>query len=172
MGALARGDLPWPLFVFGPAGVGKTCAALCLLDHVMPPTCSEITDEEGVRRIKRIGGETAYYTATGLAEAVIDCQQGRGELHPPLFWQRLTEKVLVVLDEIGARERVSDHHYDCVKRLLDDRHARPLIVLSNLSLEQVANVYDSRIASRMAAGTIVQVKGRDRRLPAPPGTTP
>jgi hypothetical protein len=32
---LALGELPWPCFLHGPVGTGKTLAALCLLDHLV-----------------------------------------------------------------------------------------------------------------------------------------
>lgn len=148
---LVAGEAPWPLFVSAPAGVGKTCAALCLLDHA--------------------GG--LYYTATGLASAVIEAQQGRltwreearnGTLFPEALWRWLAREPLVVLDELGSRDRVSDHHYECVKRLLDERHGKPLVVLSNLDLARVGQLYDDRVASRLAAGTVIRLEGRDRRL--------
>ncbi len=150
-GALTRAKAPWPLFVAGPPGTGKTCAALVLLDHA--------------------GGE--YHTAAGLCEALIRSAAGRlewshlgrgGTLWPEQFWKQLAAAPLVVLDELGARDRVSDHHYEAVKRVLDERHGRPLVLLSNLDLAALERLYDDRLASRMAAGTVVRLDGPDRRI--------
>jgi hypothetical protein len=150
--ALVGGKSPWPLLLHGPAGTGKTCAALALLDHG--------------------GGE--YFTAWGLAEAAIQSQQGRmrrcdgaGDgytVYPDEFWRQVGEEPLVVLDELGCRERVSDHHYECVRRLLDERIGLPLVAISNLPLSRLAQVYDDRVASRLGAGTVVGLGGEDRRL--------
>lgn len=146
-----QGEVPWPLFVHGPAGTGKTSAALCLLDFAR--------------------GE--YFTATGLAEYLIQAQQGKlswwcegqgGTIWPEDVWQRLSEQPLIVLDELGSRQTVSDHHYDCVKRLLEDRHSRPFLILSNLDLDAISRLYDDRIASRLGEGTVVALGGEDRRL--------
>jgi hypothetical protein len=149
---LVAGETRWPLFLHGPVGTGKTCAALCLLDHA--------------------GG--VYLTAAELADQVIDAQQGRLEhawedgsfqkFAPAALWKYLAERPLVVIDELGARDKVSDPHYEAVKRLLDLREGRPLIALSNLDLEALAQRYDDRIASRLAAGTVCQLDGEDRRL--------
>lgn len=148
---LVLGELPWPLFLYGPAGVGKTCAALCLLDHA--------------------GGE--YLTAAGLAAQLIEAQQGRlswshegrsGSLWPETLWGRWQRAPLMVLDELGARERVSDHHYEAVQRMLDERLDSPLVCISNLDGEGIARVYDDRILSRLAAGTVVHFQGKDRRI--------
>lgn len=144
---------PWPLFIWGPAGTGKTCAALCVLDYC--------------------GG--VYYTATRLCSAVIESQNGRlvwyhegrsGVIYPESFWKRIETGWLTVLDEIGCRDRVTDHQYECVKRFIDSRQGRPAIYLSNLSLEQIEKVYDDRIASRLASGTVFNLSGKDQRLPS------
>lgn len=145
---LAAGKLPWPLFLWGPPGVGKSCAALALLD--------------------RTGG--FYWTAGGLAEDVVLIN--KGELHYPSgrrittkgFWQEVSVCELVVLDELGLRARAGDWQYDCVKRLLDAREGLPLIGLSNLTLDQLVHCYDDRVCSRLAAGTIHHLGGEDRRL--------
>jgi len=148
---LVAGKAPWPLTLTGPVGVGKTCTALALLDYS--------------------GG--CYKTATGLCEALIECQQGRMDwykegrgctIRPRMFWRILSEEPLVVLDELGIRGAVTDHHYEAVKTLIEERHRKPLIVISNLDLAAVARVYDARIASRLAAGTVLEMVGPDRRL--------
>jgi DNA replication protein DnaC len=148
---LVAGELAWPLFLCGPCGVGKTCAALCLLDHA--------------------GGE--YHTVRGLCDLLIQAQQGRlewsregrgGILWPEKLWARLAGAPLVVLDELGGRERVSDHHYEAVKTLVDERHGKPFVVLSNLPLSAIAGLYDDRLFSRLGAGTVVALEGEDRRI--------
>src|SRR3990167_4114582 len=53
--SLLAGEKPWPLVLLGPAGTGKTCAALCLLDHA--------------------GG--SYWTVGMLCDRLIQAQQGR-----------------------------------------------------------------------------------------------
>ncbi len=152
---LAVGESPWPLFLHGLPGRGKTAAVLCLLDHAQ--------------------GRTRYHTAADLADLLIRAQQGRlwdeedrdqVTVWPSDFWAALRKASLVALDEIGARNVVSDHHYECVKRVLDERHGLPLAVVSNLDLGEIGRLYDARIASRLAAGTVVHLKGRDRRVPA------
>lgn len=146
--ACAKGESRWPLVVMGPPGVGKTCAGLCVLDYTTG----------------------FYYTAGGLAEDIILAMKGqlatpRGtSVGVPQLWRELRESALVVLDEVGDRAKVSDHAYECAKRLLDAREMAPLVVLSNLDLAGIAATYDDRITSRLAAGTLVRLSGPDRRL--------
>lgn len=148
---LVAGEKPWPLVMMGSPGSGKTCTALCLLDYV--------------------GGE--YYTVWSLCDLLVQSQQGRLEIesngeirrtYPAQFWGRVARSPLVVLDELGCRDRASDHHFECVKNLIDARHGKPLVVVSNHQLDDLARLYDDRIASRLAAGTVVEVGGKDRRL--------
>ena len=155
MRAVAKAQAPWPLFIHGPVGTGKTCAALCLLDHCIG------------------GGE--YFTEIGLWKRLLFAETGRlvqsGEfgqvdsvLWPETIWRSLRRTWLVVLDEVGSRGQVSDALYDCTKEVLEVRLNKPLIMISNFGLERIAEIYDDRIASRLAAGTVVEVKGKDRRI--------
>lgn len=156
---LVKGELPWPLVLLGPPGLGKSCAALTLLDHA--------------------GG--FYYTAEDLAREMIVSQHGRlrtpngMQVHPEQLWLELGRARLVVIDDLGigatsrggmngAAVSVSDHHYGCVKKVLDVREALPLVVIANLDLDQLASLYDARVSSRLAAGTVFSLQGPDRRL--------
>ncbi len=145
------GKNPWPLFVFGPAGTGKTFAALCLCDAV--------------------GGGCIYKTVTELAANVVEA--GKGELFDPYngqrisperYWQEWRESKLVVLDELGTRQKVSDWNYECAKRGIDNREGKPIILISNVGPDDLEALYDQRIASRCCAGTVVELVGEDRRI--------
>lgn len=85
-------------------------------------------------------------------------------LWPEKLWAKLARAHLVVVDELGSRDRVSDHHYECVKRIIDERQGQPLALASNHDIEALARLYDDRIASRIAAGTVLGLDGDDRRL--------
>jgi DNA replication protein DnaC len=146
----ALGAAPWPLVFLGEAGSGKTCAALVLLDARQHQTAGyyrrvgELVDE--VRRAKL--GQLA--TSAGYPRTEYE------------LWRDWTDASLCVLDELGARIEVSDHHYDTVMRALESRYGKPLVVISNMSLAQIEAIYDDRIASRLSAGSLVQFAG-DRR---------
>lgn len=148
----------WPLFVFGPQGTGKTCAALCLADW--------------------FGG--VYMTVTELCAMIIDAQQGRlvtsrvlGRRSPgredtrigvSAFWGLIENQDLIILDEIARRKQVSDAHYEAVRDMADARDCLPFVVTSNYGLDVIEDLYDATLASRLGAGTVVELRGSDRRL--------
>lgn len=155
---LVAGLADWPILIHGPAGTGKTCAALSLLDGLLPregqyTTAAELT----ARMIETYGtGERFDWSPYGRFRI----NEGRDPSHK---WY-CSGSVLTVLDELGARERVNDTHYEVVQRLIDRRRGLPLILISNLDLNGLAQVYDDRIASRAAEGTVFHLAGDDRRI--------
>lgn len=142
------GQSSWPLVLCGTSGTGKTCAALCLLDYA--------------------GGR--YWTAADLGDDLRDAEDGKLENREGYkilrreIWDRVQGAPLIVFDELGCRDRVSDFQYETAKRVLDKRHGKPLVVISNLTLKVLAELYDDRFVSRLAEGTVLEVSGADRRL--------
>jgi DNA replication protein DnaC len=149
--AVISGEKPWPLFMCGSLGTGKTCAALCLLDYA--------------------GGD--YYTVPGLCAKLNQSREGHlewsheghgGRIFPEQFWNRFRMASLIVLDEIGLRERASEAQYEAVYTAIEERAFKPLVVCSNLGAGDIERIYDGRIFSRLTRGTVVEIKGPDRRL--------
>lgn len=96
---------------------------------------------------------------------MVQTRSGSIELTHSGFWKKLTTSDLVVIDEIGTRDATA-HRYDALLRLLDARIGRPLILTSNLdpsSPSGLGTVYDARILSRIMSGTLLEVRGHDRR---------
>lgn len=147
--AVIDGKRPWPITFIGGAGSGKTCAALCILDaygsgkyHTVPEWCQRVADA----MCGRLQHSSGYLCSTKE------------------LWESVDRANCFVLDELGARERVTDHHYEAVKGIIDRREGTPLVLASNLTLAELTAVYDDRIGSRLSAGTIIKMSG-DRRKP-------
>lgn len=145
---LVVGKALWPLFLHGEAGSGKTCIGLCLNDEyggwlVEFPELLDL-----LLRIQR--GEFWYSGPTG------------GRAYARDVWDDWTKANLTVLDEIGLRAP-SDFSFETLKRLIDVREGKPAVFISNLSLSDIKGLYDDRIASRLASGTVIELQG-DRRL--------
>lgn len=132
--------------LWGESGSGKSCASLCVLD-----CAGGLYLDAGIfaeYRIQAMKGQCHYSTGYQFTEAEM--------------WKTIRDSNLVVLDELGSRNRVSDHHYETVKRVMDICEEKPAIYVSNLSPREIARVYDDRVASRCTAGTIIEMAGDHR----------
>ncbi|HWB00774.1 MAG TPA: hypothetical protein VG713_19915 [Pirellulales bacterium] len=141
---LVSGRAPWPLYLHGPVGRGKTLAALCLCD---------------------VARSAAYFTAEGLCDTATELKLRPDELRD--FWETVAAKDLAVLDEIGLRGEPSDFAYTTLKRFLDARELcgqRRAIYISNLAPKNLAKLYDDRICSRLFCGSRFELHGSDRRF--------
>ena len=140
---LYEGVTKWPLFLWGNIGVGKTCSALCFADR------SYFAE---------------YFTLSGLAD---DVMGKNTDPHEPRMDNicRSSKHRLVILDEIGAREKIGDLERSILQQVLDARAAMgfPLIAISNQPPNKMYELYGPRIASRLGAGTVYHLTGKDRR---------
>jgi len=132
---------PWPLYLHGPVGTGKTRAVLWCCDIVV---------------------RSAYLTVG----EVMDAMRASSDDAPPWQWshRRGFDPDLAVLDELGLHSPTSDFEYDAVKRFADWREDRPVIYVSNQAPEMIRKLYDRRIWSRLTCGTVFELTGPDRRL--------
>lgn len=133
---LAAGLLDWPLFLYGKTGCGKTCAALWLMDQVR---------------------SSVYVTM----EQLIKDAWTKDKWFP---YCKPDHADLLIVDEIGARSFDSDREYVALKEVSDLREHCPAIYISNISAADIQKQYDDRIFSRLCCGTIVYLKGKDRRF--------
>ena len=148
---------PWPLVLIGKPGTGKTCAGLSMLDWYVGPD----TKYYPQKWVSVIG---LYMTVDDLMTELEDCRKGHNPRSATEFWDVVRRVSLVVLDElVPGRERVPEYVFRCVKQLIDARLGRPMVVISNQSLTALDTIYDGRLVSRLAAGTILTVDGEDRR---------
>ena len=78
-------------------------------------------------------------------------------------WEEWSSARLTVLDELGIREAVTSASYEVMAKAIDSRENKPAVYISNLPLDGIKQVYDRRISSRLAAGTVITMSG-DRRV--------
>jgi len=134
---LVAGQLPWPLYLHGPAGSGKTCAARALGDFAE---------------------EAFFVTVEQICDAIVQNDKGLLDL--------IRARDLVVLDELGTRNAPSDLEYKAVKLVADARESRRNrvgVYISNLPPQEIPVIYDDRIASRILCGTIFHLATGDQR---------
>jgi predicted ATPase len=164
------GKSPWPLYLWGSVGTGKTSAALWMLDTFGSPPCTcRVAD---VIR-DWYGGFVRARDMTTLIRA----DEGKFQAYRHgESWQvtkaslerYLQSAALVVLDDFAVGERPSDYQVERIMDLLDWRAAavsKPLIVTSNLSPSELRSrtFGGERVADRMLRGSRWQMAGPSRR---------
>lgn len=167
---LVTGLKPWPLYLWGAAGTGKTSAALVVLDH-----CGRNQSEHeflpavhdwlyGYAEVRSLAG-LKIKADRGLAAHDFGVPDGCSSWDRMLYhWGRLP---VVLLDEIGVGAQAGDFKLDTLLEVLNTRcndPVKPLIVTGNLSPEDLPVMYDDRVSSRALAGTVYRLGGNDRRI--------
>lgn len=132
---MREGQQPWPLYLWGSVGSGKTRAILAFCDRL---------------QLAR------YWTVRNLMEQMI-------EHHPP--WQHRWYRVpyVTVLDELAIHDKATDFELDAVRCFADWREDLPAIYISNHPPAFMKSHYCERVESRLTNGTVYELKGHDRR---------
>jgi DNA replication protein DnaC len=142
--------------IFGSQGRGKTYAMACVYQR-WP--------------IGHPGSKQPKWFNTGmLLRKIMTCRtEGRviDENHHDVFedqlFNRFANAPLVCCDDIGTR-LPSDAHYEALLSLVNSRCGFPTIYTSNSPPMELAKIYDGRMASRLCAGTVLELIGDDSRL--------
>lgn len=174
--SLANGEEPWPLYLWsnGP-GTGKTSAALLMLDiygnqrdgysREVHEFMNGFADFAALPELFRQAESKRHYLST---------PHGCDTIYPNDLWTFVREAKLLVLDDLrkpsDREQRLGDDHFGILKRILDLRLGRPLIVTSNVNPYEregygsdLVRLFDDRVASRILCGTRIELKGSDRR---------
>lgn len=150
--ACRAGRSPWPLYLHGTPGGGKTCAALSVADTCrwsMVYTMRQVCEKKN----QALRGEL-YAKNPQAPHKVTEAD----------MLEYLTKVDLLVLDELGARETASDPETDLLHQLLSAREGRPTILISNRPPSELGALYGAAVVSRILAGTSLEMNGPDRRL--------
>ncbi len=151
---LAAGESPWPLLIHGDVGSGKTCAALCMVEHYGGYFTTFAKFHARLRQA--MAGELQSPIAEGV---------GGYRIYETQVWAEWKTANLAVIDDFGSR-KATDFQYDTLKQAIEERQCKPTVYTSNFTLEEISQAFDDRISSRLSAGTTIKLKG-DRRLHRP-----
>jgi DNA replication protein DnaC len=139
------------LYLHGFVGTRKTSIAAAVLRE-----CRAMDWDS------RDWGYGQFVMADKFRAAILDFDSGPGRLY---HWR--TASVLA-LDDVGTL-RNTPHAVEQQSQLLCYRydHGLPTVLTSNLTLDQLAEYLDARIASRMQEGVVLDLGTRDWRKPQP-----
>ena len=139
----------WPWYIHGVAGGGKTCAA-AFVYRTFP------TDKN------QWGEPLNFFWDCGKACRSLVCARANYE-----EWQekrKIQCASIIVLDDVATREPTGPQ-LDALLSIINWRAGSPLIATGNASPAELADyVHDDRVVSRLCAGVIIEVTGRDKRL--------
>ena len=163
---LVIGQLPWPFFLTGGPGRGKSAAVLCLADHVQGAVYFRFTRLLKAFEWSRLDrGVILRRWQRRSTDACDDRLVLRHQFFNETdFFNFLIGAPLLVIDDIGTRGGYTEPQYDQFYDIVEERKHRPLILVSNLTLKVLGDVFDERILSRLAVGTRFTLAGHDRRL--------
>lgn len=136
---LADGLSPWPLFLYGSAGTGKTYAVRALLQYV--PLSSYVMLERFFKE-----------------KMTSDYDDWNDRI------SSLSRNNLAVLDEIAMQTKSPDLLSAALQEFADARENKAAIYVSNYTPEMLAEHFGDRCASRILRGTVFHLQGDDRRF--------
>ncbi|VTR97029.1 unnamed protein product [Gemmata massiliana] len=174
---LLNGLRSWPLYLWSPGpGTGKTSTALTLLDHYghahrgYSADVSEFmhgfADFAALPDLFRSAERGRYYRSSSYG-----CQT----IWSSDLWGAVRRSPLLVIDDLrkpsDREQRLGDDHYGILKRILDERVARPLVITSNVDpweppgggAPELVRLFDDRVADRIVCGTVLELAGDSRR---------
>ena len=136
------------LMLYGKAGSGKTHLAVAIARHIIEQKQIQV-------RFARVVDLLAE-----IRKTFNENEQYRTENESDLI-QRYASAPLLIIDDLGA-EKTTDWVRQILYQIIDERwiEQKPIIVTSNLNLEELEARFEERIASRVA-GMCRLVESRD-----------
>ena len=136
------------ILLTGDVGIGKTFLTHCI--------ARELLDQ---------GFSVLYFSAGELMDALSDIAFRRDDADPAQYSQ-IMDCDLLIIDDLGT-EFINSFTVQRLFSLLNDRLIRSasVVISTNLSIDDIADQYTERTASRISAGyTILPMFGEDIRL--------
>jgi DNA replication protein DnaC len=150
------------LFLTGSRGLGKTHLAVALMREMIFTTQPVYRGGDYKIDFQRM---PLFVSVPELLLEIRDTFNGSGASEKAVIDKYSWVDVLV-LDDLGA-EKTSDWVLQTLYTTMDRRYREELrtIITSNLSIEEIEEKFDDRVASRVAGMCrVCTIKGRDRRI--------
>src|SRR3990167_2105770 len=142
------------IILTGSCGTGKTHLAVCLMRMIWAEKYNADRDKTPI-----------YKSYPDLLAAIKQSWTG----NPADEWtwiNRLSNAPVLVLDDLGVGNH-TDWSRGIVYQVIDKRYrdCKQTIITTNLSINKLSEVVDDRIASRLCDGIVIEMQGKDWRIP-------
>ena len=114
-------------------------------------------------------GRASWFTANEYCQSIQRCRRDGSifESGYQIFERSIMDiardpKRLFCIDDLGIRG-ATDSVYEIILSFIDCRKGKPTIFTSNMNLDGIREIFDERTASRLSAGTVIEVTGSDQR---------
>ena len=138
----------------GSCGTGKTHLAVCLMRRIWAQKYNADRDKTPI-----------FKSYLDLLAAIK--QSWTGNPADEYIWiNRLSNVPVLVFDDIGVGNH-TDWSRSIVYQVIDKRYrdCKQTIITTNLAIDKLSEVIDDRIASRLCDGIIIEMQGKDWRIP-------
>lgn len=140
---------PFHLMLSGPAGSGKTHAAVEILEEYAKTSTSQYR-----------GSYLAYLSMVTLEDMLDEALKEYRRIDSAIEGMRW--RSIVVLDDFGT-ERKTEFMEKAIWKILEERFDKPTVITTNLSRPEILEKYGTRISSRLQAFKNVKFTGPDLR---------
>ncbi len=142
------------LFITGAPGVGKTYHAMEIINDLRAAWDKTRTSAQ------KFGDE--LYKVYNCSELMMYARVPNLAIQ---YYKDAARCSVLLLDDLGVG-RKSDFIPDIIYMIVDARlqHNKQTIVTSNLSLSEISELIDDRLASRLSSYEYMKMQGEDRRL--------
>lgn len=151
------------LFVTGPSGTGKTHFLCACIRHVIEEKMNKGKEEAFIPPNRN---PIEFLSVPEFMLQIKQSYEKNAKLSEADILNRYSSVELLALDDLGV-ERVSDWSIQMLYLLIDrrSREMKQTLISSNLSLSEIADKLDDRIASRIAGMCeALKFQGEDKRL--------
>lgn len=156
------------VFITGPCGTGKTHMGLGLIYEWARNNFTYTLHKDGFAVKNYLNNDVPVYTPMieVLAELRHAMHISKAEIDEETVLANYLDRPVVFLDDVGS-EKITDWSRQILYLIVDRlyRTDQQLIITTNMTLQELAEATDDRIASRlMEMCTIIKLSGHDRRL--------
>ncbi|MGV8142959.1 MAG: hypothetical protein ACP5NS_05000 [Candidatus Pacearchaeota archaeon] len=151
------------LFITGNPGVGKTFYSKEILKQAIK-FWNNGKKEAGQVGFSMPDGEDVY-KFYGCNELMMYARVPREAIE---YYEKCSRLKGLILDDLGMGKK-SDFVPDIIYMIIDKRLelGKPTIVTTNLRLEEISELIDDRLASRLGSFEYMEMKGEDKRIKNP-----